>query len=522
MKQRVHESGKRRPLIIGGIVCGVILVIAAVVIAMALFGGLKQTRPAQAEPVRRGPMVGHVSADGQALLVDDKGERITLKDGGQNEAAQSILTADGKHIIVQGTDGSLYLYDGIGENPGKIDDNALTVGERFVSSTMMVYFKNISGSGTQQSSDFELGGYIYESDRQIDLGLCSMGSFLLTDNWLLFSQKGEVLYFDTTMEAPEKIADGDTEDYVQFLGASEGGKLAVWYTDTAAERKLYCYGDKKVRELGTLTSSADMQNIQAVFFNNGESVVVHGGSYDKMIISDCGGEPFIVEGNMLWAGGVLGDAHDWRLFYMASHNEQSDLYSISPGKEPELIFSNMGGFIACVEDAIYYRDMDNRLYKAMLDSKGAVVTEAIAEDVSVGYMTDSGNGILVSKNMSGDSMSYENFYYSAMDSLELKPVNGTVYMFAFSGDDSGIFYISRTQSDNGKETLVLYYQSFDGSPAVEIDKDVFLMDTKDYYTNGPGVVYFKQVLGENAEDNRIEMYTYYSGEKRLISESVSY
>ena len=96
-------------------------------------------------------------------------------------------------------------------------------------------------------------------------------------------------------------------------------------------------------------------------------------------------------------------------------------------------------------------------------------------------------------------------------------------MFAFAPDDSGFYYIDREASESGEELLVLYYQGFNGHAPVEIDQNIFLIDTgTDQYIQGQPVIYFKQVLGENPEDYHIEMYTYYNGEKNRISDSVVY
>lgn len=87
--------------------------------------------------------------------------------------------------------------------------------------------------------------------------------------------------------------------------------------------------------------------------------------------------------------------------------------------------------------------------------------------------------------------------YANTNDFKAVPVTDGIYMFAFAPDDSGFYYIDREASESGEELLVLYYQGFNGHAPVEIDQNIFLLDTGTHqYIQGQPVIYFKQVLGE--------------------------
>ena len=222
MEQKQKKTTARRPYVIGGIAAGAIIVAAVIVIIK-----------------NRAPMLGHIDTDHQALLVDRNGKKISL-DG---QFSQCIMTADRQHIIAQDTKGGLHVYDGSGNYLKKLTDDGTTIDEGFVSDDLVVYYKT-SDRTLQQAepdSDLELRCYIYSEDRQVELGMCSMGSFIVEDDTVLFAGNGDVFYFDNSMTAPEKIKAGKDTDFIEFMGISQDSKIAVWYVLEGQERNVYCY-----------------------------------------------------------------------------------------------------------------------------------------------------------------------------------------------------------------------------------------------------------------------------------------
>lgn len=528
MEQKQKKTTARQPYVIGGIAAGAIIVAAVIVIiaGMKLFRGSEMTE-ANNKLKNRAPMLGHIDTDHQALLVDRNGKKISL-DG---QFSQCIMTADRQHIIAQDTKGGLHVYDGSGNYLKKLTDDGTTIDEGFVSDDLVVYYKT-SDRTLQQAepaSDMELRCYIYSEDRQVELGMCSMGSFIVEDDTVLFAGNGDVFYFDNSMTAPEKIKAGKDTDFIEFMGISQDSKIAVWYVLEGQERNVYCYQDREVQLLDSVNNKAFGEPGYVLFFNEGESAAVYGNSYNKVVIKDGSGEPWEASfDGTLQVSGVVENEHGWQLYCLAGKTQKMSLYCISQDGQKALLKENVMSVVGCQPDGIYFVDNENTLFRGILadvsEKSDSFETEALAQHVTEAiYMTGSGNGLLMFQYAQSEGAAANRVSYANTNDFKAVPVTDGIYMFAFAPDDSGFYYIDREASESGEELLVLYYQDFNGHAPVEIDQNIFLIDTgTDQYIQGQPVIYFKQVLGENPEDYHIEMYTYYNGEKNRISDSVVY
>lgn len=527
-KNRISGAGRtRKPYIIIGIICVVILVTAAILASIRYFDGANEHEVVGG---KRRPIVGHIGKGGEALLVGRKGEKITLENEAEVDFAQCITTADREHIIAQETDGSLYLYDGQGNNPRKIDSDGMFIGERYVNDQLMVYYRNINKSldNLKQDSEYEFRCYIYEQGKPVDFGLCSNGSFTIKDNVVLFAQKGSVFYFDSTMSAPEKIADGHPADYIQFMGVSDHAETTVWRVHGGTEEKIYCYQDDAVQLLGSMEPLDSIEDVHVQFFNNGASMVVYGKT--KMIIKDSSGIPWelTVDGTISDCG-VVEYEDGWRIYYTVEENDTSALYTVAADRNAVLLKDGVARVWGHSVNGLYFTDSDRTLYWGAINTdmgNGAGFSvEKILDKVSMALLSGTEDTLLILQYATVDFTTTLSLSYTKTDKLEVVsfPQINNIYMYGLTEDETGIYYIDRVPSDDDGETLVLYYQAFDGSAAVEIDKKIFLLDVRDGYCyGGPGVTYFKQAFGDDTETYHPGMYTYYDGKKQLISDSVSY
>lgn len=517
----------RKPYIIMGIVCVIILVAAVVFAGVRYLAG---TRGPKTVGRNASPMVGHISKDGEALLFDGNGERITFENEAEIEFAQCIATADRKHIIVQDANGSMYMYDGQGKNPRKIDSDGTFIGEHYLNDQLLVYYKNMdkSDEGVEKDPDFDFGCYIYEQEKQVDLGICSNGSFTMKDNAVLFAQKGSIYYFDTTMNAPEKVADGNPSDYIEFLGVSDHAKTAVWSAHSGAAEKIYCYEDGIVQILGSMEPSLSWGDHQVKFFNNGVSMVVYGGS--KMIIKEGSETPWeLVADGTIRSCGVLEHEGGWRIYYIVENNDTSALYTIDADHSTVFLQDGIMNVWAYSDDGLYFTDTDRILYRGIFNgdsqSDTKFAAERILDRVASAFLSGTGDSLILFQYHTVDLKTTMNLAYTKTDKIKVVsfPQINSIYLYGLTEDETGIYYIDRMLSDDDAETLVLYYQAFDSSTPVEIDRNIFLFDAKDgYCCGGPGVIYFKQVFGEDNQTFHLEMYTYYDGKKQMVSDSVVY
>lgn len=517
----MKKTGKKMIFIITAGLC-ILVVIAAVLITAGL-KFFQNKNPGKEQKENSAPIAGHISKNNEALIVGDDGQTIVL-DG---QFAQCIVTGDRQHIIGLSKNGELFVFDENGKNAVKVADKSTFVDEHFVSDRMILYF-DYSDPGSKSSGNKKLGCYIYDQQRQVDLGLGCGENFVVKDDQVFFAQKGNILHFNSEMDAPETIMKGQEGDIVIFRGISDNCEMAVWYRDNNSRREIYCWTDGKIELLDTSYDQLeDIGYVMVSFFNSGRCAVIYGTSYNKLLIKEIDQEPWeINSGKMTWVYDILENDSDWTIYYGVSNGEGMDLYCANSDRTTAGVTDNIRGVAGCHENNIYFCGMDNVLYRGSFennDVSGIFQTEPLAEDAANSYVTDSGNGWLIMRTSSSDGAAASELWYGKPEAEDVRRAAENVYMFAFSYDDRGFYYIDQELSDDGSEALVLYYQDFSEETPVEIDRDVFLLDTdQNYYVSGPCMVYFKQIIDESDVDGRIEMYAYSNGEKKLISDSVAY
>ena len=464
--------------------------------------------------ISREPVPGHIDSSKRALLVDEKGEKIVI-DG---EFVQCLKTGDGRHIIAQGTDGMLYVYDAQGKNPQKVDAAQTALD---ASDTLVTYYKKTGSSG-EESAERRLGCYIYDTKKQIDLGVCS-GDLFVKNSVVMFSNEGSVYYFDPSMDTPELVYKGNSADFVEIMGISQDGSMALWYCDSGQERDIFCRQDGDIQIVDSIPKGA-VTGSQVMFFDNGTGAVIYGDQYNKIIIKEKGQEPRQITGDgTLYAWGITEPDGQWRLYYTDSKNDIKTLYITDTEQNIRPLAENVGGVIACLDNDIYYWDTDHTFYQGKYDASADQFTSRkIGENILNGLLSDSGNAMLVISQPEKEE-GRGRLSYGRTSDLTLTPATDDFFMFALTPDDSGFYYTEWQDEADSSEDYILYYQDFDGGPATKIDDNVILIDhDRDCYIPPSGLVYFKQIVNEDTLDLRIEMYCYNNGEKHLISDSVSY
>ncbi len=419
----------------------------------------------------------------KACLDEDKTAYVPLMDGGEAEfedVSEAYITPDRKHIVVLGTDDTIFVTDAKQKKRVDVTDD----GESLV----IVKDKGF----IYRDGDYEYYRYLFDDGSSVSLGKVSEIQSSTEELNISFIKDKAVYLLKQASEEVEKL--GNFDNSGSLLSMSDDGETVYWNEYSRSKEEIFAYIEGEKTKIGTFERGSKNYTSTAVIQNAAQSYAIIVNSYaEKMFIVQGAEEPIEVK-----LGGKLNSN------YIYTNDE---LVERDKGSK----FTGVYVSVAGDEGAnLYYINKEGKRKKVVSDIGKYLIYKGKLFHVDE-------NDNLKSAKVSEDSITKEEKITGGVEILEPVCTNGYIYFIkdVNSEDETGSLYVSK----NGGEP-----------ERISSDVSVCVLDVIDFKMlyattslDGKTIYYYKDM--EEIPDTYTEMgdlykYSYGAGDSEKIASEV--